>query len=54
VLKRHLRTERWECADPVWWRPDPGADLRPLTAADLAFIRKEFDHHGRTRVLDLV
>jgi fatty-acyl-CoA synthase len=54
VLKRHLRAERWECRDPVWWRPQPDLDLRPLTAADLAALREEFDRHGRTRVLNLV
>ena len=23
VLVRTLRAERWNCADPVWWRPGP-------------------------------
>jgi fatty-acyl-CoA synthase len=53
VLKRQLRAERWECPDPVWWRPKPAADLRALTAADLAAIRDEFGRHGRTRALTL-
>lgn len=53
VLKRQLRAERWECPDPVWWRPQPMADLRALTATDLAAIREEFGRHGRTRVLTL-
>ena len=54
VLKRQLRGERWECQDPVWWRPEPAADLQPLTAADLAAIREEFGRHGRTRALTLL
>jgi fatty-acyl-CoA synthase len=40
VLVRVLRHERWNCGDPVWWRPDraPNASYRPLhpgEAADL-------------------
>jgi len=54
ILKRELRAERWECQDPVWWRPQTGAELRPLTGADLRTIREEFERHGRTAVLDLV
>jgi fatty-acyl-CoA synthase len=54
VLKRQLRAERWECQDPVWWRPEPAAALQPLTAADLAAIREEFGRHGRTRALALL
>jgi fatty-acyl-CoA synthase len=54
VLKRQLRAERWECPDPVWWRPEPAADLRALTAADLAAIREEFGRYGRTRALTLI
>jgi fatty-acyl-CoA synthase len=54
VLKRQLRAERWECADPVWWRPEPTAGLRPLVEADLVTIRQEFEQYGRTAVLDLV
>jgi fatty-acyl-CoA synthase len=54
VLKRQLRSERWTCSDPVWWRPDPAGDLRPLTPADLDTIRSQFERYGRTAVLDLV
>jgi hypothetical protein len=32
IIKRHLRAELWECADPVWWRPDQVYDT-------LAFAR---------------
>ncbi len=34
VLKRALRAERWQCPDPVWWRPGRGAALRPLGQED--------------------
>ena len=35
VLKRALRAERWNCDEPVWWRPGRDAPLRLLTAADV-------------------
>ena len=28
VLKRGLRAERWNCADPVLWKPDKGEPYR--------------------------
>jgi len=34
VLKRVLRNEGWDCADPVWWRPEKGATYRRLTKAE--------------------
>jgi fatty-acyl-CoA synthase len=52
IVKRQLRAERWECADPVWWRPGRGAPLRRLTAADVDAIRREFATRGRERELD--
>jgi fatty-acyl-CoA synthase len=47
VDKRPLRQERWECADPVWWRP--GRELRyvPLDQAAADGLRAEFAAHGR-------
>jgi fatty-acyl-CoA synthase len=38
VLVRTLRSERWNCADPVWWRPGRGATgpFQPLEAADVS------------------
>lgn len=53
ILVRQLRAERWECADPVWWRPRPEADLRELTAVDLDLIREEFEQYGRIDALTL-
>ncbi len=34
VLTRVLRAERWNCADPVWWRPERDGDYRLLVPAD--------------------
>jgi fatty-acyl-CoA synthase len=38
VLVRTLRAERWDCADPVWWRPGraPDSPYRPLESSDVA------------------
>ncbi|HEY7948591.1 MAG TPA: hypothetical protein VID75_13015, partial [Acidimicrobiales bacterium] len=35
VITRALRAERWNCTDPVWWRPDrpPDAPYRLLDRA---------------------
>ncbi len=52
ILTRHLRAERWECDDPVWWRPERGAHLRRLTRADVVALRQEFAARGRERELD--
>jgi fatty-acyl-CoA synthase len=52
VLKRRLRAERWECADPVWWRPERHAPLQRLTAVDVAAIRRAFEAAGRGNELD--
>ena len=42
VLVRTLRAERWNCADPVWWRPGRGATgpFRPLEAADVGEMER--------------
>ena len=52
ILKRDLRGERWECADPVWWRPERGAPLQRLTPEDGAAIRAAFAERGREGQLD--
>jgi fatty-acyl-CoA synthase len=51
VLKRVLRRERWECADPVWWRAPDGRYLR-LGPADVSALRARFRARGREAVLD--
>ena len=54
MLKRPLRRERWECADPVFWRPDKRGAYRRLEPADAEQLRKEFESRGRTAALDAV
>ncbi|HTL84913.1 MAG TPA: AMP-binding protein [Acidimicrobiia bacterium] len=52
VVKRELRAARWECADPVWWRPRRGDALRLMDPADVSSLREEFESGGRTRELE--
>ena len=41
VLVRALRAERWNCADPVWWRPGRDeAEYRVLTGPDVAELEE--------------
>ncbi len=51
ILKRELRRERWECADPVWLR---GKDdrYRRLGSDEASAIRGRFRARGREGVLD--
>ena len=51
ILKRVLRRERWECADPVWLRESDGR-YRRLGADDVTAIRARFRARGREAVLD--
>jgi fatty-acyl-CoA synthase len=50
VLKRVLAHERWECDDPVWFRPDRG-DFRRMEPKDAAELRRQFAARGREHVL---
>jgi fatty-acyl-CoA synthase len=50
IVKRELRRERWECADPVFLLE--GGSYRPLEPADAAAIRSEFAARNRESVLD--
>jgi len=52
VLKRALRKQHWECADPVWWKPAKGDPYRRLDARDIAQIRERFAERGRSAALD--
>jgi len=54
VLKRVLRRERWECADPVWWQPEPGGAYRRLEPADATALSEQFAARGRAGALDTV
>jgi fatty-acyl-CoA synthase len=47
VLKRHLRAERWECDEPIWFRPSKGEPLRRLEPEDVAMLRRRFEERGR-------
>ncbi len=51
VQKRRLRAERWECADPVWFRPVSGERLRRLTPDDCKTLRAAFAARGRESLL---
>src|SRR5262249_17842277 len=51
ILKRVLRRERWEGADPVWLREASGR-YRRLEAADVAALRARFRAHGREAMLE--
>jgi fatty-acyl-CoA synthase len=50
IVKRELRRERWECADPVWLRDDGG--YRRLDPSGVEDIRNEFVARNRESVLD--
>jgi len=50
IVKRVLRRERWECADPVWVRGEGG--YRRLDRSGAEEIRKEFVARNRESVLD--
>ncbi|MEZ4333132.1 MAG: AMP-binding protein [Myxococcota bacterium] len=50
ILKRVIRDERWECADPVWLRD--GGTYRRLEGADRAAIVAAFEARGRSKILD--
>jgi acyl-CoA synthetase (AMP-forming)/AMP-acid ligase II len=51
VQKRQLRAERWECAEPVYYRPTKSAPLRRMTAPDAAALRARFAERGREHEL---
>jgi fatty-acyl-CoA synthase len=40
VLKRELRAERWNCAEPVLWQPTKGAAFVLLEEADATALEK--------------
>jgi fatty-acyl-CoA synthase len=51
VQKKLLRSQRWECDEPVYFRPKKGDPLRPMTKHDVDALRAEFEARGRTSVL---
>jgi fatty-acyl-CoA synthase len=44
VIKRQLRAERWNCAEPVLWRPAQGSAYEPLTDADATTLEGAVGH----------
>jgi fatty-acyl-CoA synthase len=51
VRKRDLRAQRWECDDPVYFRPANGQPLRRLVPGDAAALRRRFAERGREHEL---
>ncbi|MFF5213323.1 AMP-binding protein [Streptosporangium sp. NPDC000396] len=51
VNKQGLRRERWECADPVWWRPARDLGYVTLTGAARSALRRQFAEFGREHLL---
>jgi fatty-acyl-CoA synthase len=51
VQKRQLRSERWECGEPVWFRPGKADGLRRLAPADRGALRAAFAARGRESLL---
>jgi fatty-acyl-CoA synthase len=54
ILKRTLRSQRWECGDPVWWRPEKGDPFRRLTRSDVGEIAASFATRGRSSALERI
>jgi fatty-acyl-CoA synthase len=54
ILKRSLRGEHWECADPVWRRVGNSARYELLQKETVAAIRQTFRDCGRESLLDLM
>jgi fatty-acyl-CoA synthase len=51
IMKRALRRERWNCADPVYRRSEDGAYQR-LSSADIESLHAAFHARNRSAVLD--
>lgn len=49
--KKPLRAQRWDPPGAVWWRPEPGASLEPLTAADRDALAEAFATNGRSHLV---
>jgi len=52
ILKRTLRSQRWECDDPVWWRPEKSGPFQRLTPSEVAEIAAKFAARGRRSALE--
>ncbi|MGH9365931.1 MAG: AMP-binding protein [Thermoanaerobaculia bacterium] len=51
VQKRQLRSERWECDELVWFRPERADRLRRLEPEDREALRAAFAARGRESLL---
>jgi fatty-acyl-CoA synthase len=51
ILKRVLQAQRWECPEPVWWRPEGRGPYRVLGAEDLDGLRRRVEARDRAGVL---
>jgi fatty-acyl-CoA synthase len=51
VDRQPLRAERWETADPVWWRPPGSEGYRLFTTDDATALRQAFADAGREGML---
>jgi fatty-acyl-CoA synthase len=49
--KKPLRAQRWDTPGAVWWRPEPGARLRPMSDDDRAALAGEFEANGLGHLL---
>jgi fatty-acyl-CoA synthase len=54
LLKRQLRNERWECGDPLWWKPEKGVPYRRLSEDDRKEITARFAESGRSSALEQI
>ena len=50
-MERQLRSERWECAVPVWFGPGRADSPRPLRPEDREALRAAFVVRGREPLL---
>ena len=51
VHKPPLRAEKWRTSDVVYWRPERGDRLRPMTDDDRRLLEQSFANNKRSHVL---
>jgi fatty-acyl-CoA synthase len=51
IDKQRLRRDRWECAEPVYWRPARAEQYRLMTDADRVALAARFHEFGRAGAL---
>jgi fatty-acyl-CoA synthase len=49
--RKALRADRWQTADPIWWRHGRASEYRRLTGDDVETIENEFGASGRRHLL---